>query len=73
VFKHRPIKDFVLKKAVTKPTIPHEPNLRTKERKEIRDEYEKRAKEYRRDYIKKKREEIERRQKDKTSHFNLHF
>jgi hypothetical protein len=73
-FKHKPIKDFVLKMPVTKPTIPHEPNLHTRDRKGMREMYEKRAREYRKEYIRKKEEEMDKKDKDSQNRsFNIRF
>jgi hypothetical protein len=66
-------KEFVLKKPVTKPTVPKAPKLNTTTRSQIRKEYEKRAEEYRRELKRKEEEEIERRKREKTSTFNLNF
>lgn len=66
-------KEFVLKKPVTKPIVSRAPRLQTTARSKARQEYEKRAEEYRKELKKKEAEEMEKRKREKTATFNLNF
>jgi len=62
-------KEFVIKKPVTKPTVPRAPRLNTTNRSKVREQYHKKAEEYRRQI----KEKDGRRPRDKTPTFNLNF
>lgn len=66
-------KEFVLKKPVFKPTVPMEPKLKTNVRSSRREEYARKAEEYRKELKQRAEDNIERRRKDKTPTFNLNF
>ncbi|CAI2363452.1 unnamed protein product [Moneuplotes crassus] len=69
--KNMRIRDFLLRKPVSKPTVPVEPRLHTDKRSLEREEYAKRAAEYRKELFKKQREDLERRTKMRQKNFQF--
>ena len=73
-FKYKKPSQFVLKKAMKKPTVPQKPKLNTDRRSKEREEYMKRTEEWRNEVIKKQREERQARAKRLNQNgFNLYF
>jgi len=65
--------EFVLKKPVRKPTVPVTPKLHTEYRSKLREEYIRKAEEYRKEILAKQREDLEKRKKQKSPDFDLNF